>query len=217
MNAQEVIDRVKRKFGDESAVQLTDTDIIRYINDAQQAIVLNNESVLETITTVDLVDGTNEYDYPTDLLILKAVRIKMSSMTSYSSVKGLNVQEFDRQIDGWDGTTFPEGRPVIYTTYRKKLYLYPTPDEDVTDGLKILYAQYPAEITMASDELSVPIQYHNAVVTFCMKEAAEMDEDYQASTIQEAKFIGDLRAANLRDQNITRDVYPTITAREEDL
>ena len=51
LNIQDVANRVKRTFGDESGVQVTDDDIIRWVNDAQLEISRQNEDLLEAVGT----------------------------------------------------------------------------------------------------------------------------------------------------------------------
>lgn len=217
MNVSDIITRVQRSFGDESAVQVTEDDIIRWINDAQRAIVLNNPEVLPTIATVDITKGVHEYAFPADLLLLTSIRAKMPDMQSYQFLPYLNIQEFDRIINGWDGSAFGEsGRAFSYTIYNRSIFLFPTPDKDSTDGLKILYSLRPTEITGTQDALSLAEEYHNAIVTYCMAQANTMDEDYEAAAIHEAKFAGDTRTASFQQHYGARETYPVITVLPDD-
>jgi len=52
----EVITAVQRQFGDESGVQLENTDIIRWINDAQDVIVAKNKVLKAKSTTAAVAD-----------------------------------------------------------------------------------------------------------------------------------------------------------------
>src|SRR5215212_5975441 len=101
MNVSDIKTRIKRTFGDESGVQVTDEDIVRWINDAQRAIVTQNESLLEVTALASLVAGTQEYTLPADILILKAIHIKPSGYTSYISLKGYSFAEFNEYMNGW--------------------------------------------------------------------------------------------------------------------
>ena len=42
---QDVLLSVKRQFGDESGVQVTDSDIVRWVDDAQREISMNNPEI----------------------------------------------------------------------------------------------------------------------------------------------------------------------------
>lgn len=216
MIVQDIITRVQRLFGDEFAVQVTDADIIRWINDAQREIVMHNESVLQIIATQNVVQGQNEYSFPADLYILRSVRIKMPNSESYHTVHHRNLQEFDRQADGWDGTLFGEGIPYIYTTYNRDIFIFPAPDQNSTDGLKLLYSQRPVDVTDSLDTLPLPDEYFNAVLKYCMIQANTLDEDYDAGTIHQAQFISDIRQLSFQRGYGVQDTYPSITPRLED-
>lgn len=213
---QDVSDRLRRLFGDESSVQLEDDDIIRWVNDAQREIVMTSETLLATTSTEDLVDGTNEYDLPTFLLVLRSLRVKQSGADSYTSLKFHSLVDFDTYVDGWDGTARGEGRPAIYTTYSGKLFLFPTPNADVTDGIKFLYSRKPTDVDELSDNLDLPDSYLNAIVTYCLGQATIMDEDYQAATIHQAKFTEDINKQNFREQPRVLEKYPVISVLPDD-
>src|SRR5512138_1815684 len=101
MNVGDIITRVRRTFGDEAAVQVTDDDVIRWINDAQIEVVKHNEGALQKSDLIDLVANQSTYTMPTDLLILRTLRYKFSSMQSFARLKYKSLQEFDELIDGW--------------------------------------------------------------------------------------------------------------------
>jgi hypothetical protein len=216
MNVSDIITRVKRSFGDESAVQIEDDDIIRWINDCQRETVMHNESLLSAVTELDLTVDVNEYEFPEDLFILRSVRIKMSGDKSYKAVEAVNLQQFDRMYDGWDGTKYGTGVPSVYTTYNNKIFIYPTPQGSSTDGLKLLYSKIPTEIVTSADGLSLPLEYHNSVVKYCMAQAHTLDEDYEAKAMHQAEFLGDVRALSYQKETFQQDTYPVITVLEDD-
>jgi hypothetical protein len=137
-------------------------------------------------------------------------------MASFIHVRAANLQEFDRRVDGWDGTLYSGRVPELYTSYGSSIFLFPIPSESTTDGLKVLYSRKPTDVVTGSDELDLPLEYHNAVVMYCMGQAQEMDEDYEASTISKAEFEGDIARSNLRQANSSQDTYPLITVMPDD-
>lgn len=218
MNTQDVMDRVKRIFGDESSVQLTDADIFRWINDAQREVVMHSQNLLEKIGTINTVEGQDEYAFPTDLLILRSIRYKNDSMQSYSRLEFRNLQEFDTYINGWDGTFYGTNDPLVYTTYEDTIYLFPAPNQSTTAGLKVLYSRKPVDVDSALDPLDLPEGYHNAIVKYCLTKAYEMDEDYESSGIQFSQFQNDVNTLMNREKSKGHDeFYPTITTRWEDM
>lgn len=219
MNVGDIKTRVKRQFGDESAVQVTDDDIIRWINDAQRDFVMQTETLLETVRTIDTQAGTQDYAYPTDLFILRNVRYKGSTDTSFHRLMYLNLQQFDELMDGWDGntTTETQAAPRWYTSYENRIYIYPTPFESITGGLKILYSRYPTDISLDSDVPDLPINYHNAILNYCLQKAYELDEDLNAAQFAAQQAEADIKLNQEKQQRDNEEYYPTISIRYEDI
>jgi hypothetical protein len=216
MNVADILAQVKRSFGDESAVQLTETDIFSYIDNAQKDIVLHNDNLLEEIALDNIVTGIKEYLFPSDLLLLRTVRAKISvDAVSYSHLKFYSLHNFDTMVDGWDGSEF-QGVPAIYTAYGRKIFVFPEPQVDITDGLKILYSKMPLPITDVSTLLSVPDIYHTAIIDYCMQRATTMDEELEASAFHKAIFDDKVRLLSNRDQAGVEETYPRITVCEDD-
>ncbi len=151
------------------------------------------------------------------MLILRSVRYKYTTMSSFISINYVNLQEFDDALNGWDGSSYSNARPLIFNRYADTISIFPTPDESATGGLKFLYNQVPTDITALIDPLSLPLVYHHTIFKYCMMQASMLDEDYDPAQLHKAVFDEDMR--NLMgfenvEQNAT---YPVITVREEDM
>lgn len=217
MIVSDVITRVRRTFGDAAAVQVDDADIIRWINDAQIAIITRNDGPLQKTGLIDLVANQSSYSLPTDLLILRALRYKFPDMQSFGNLRYYSIQQFDESIDGWDGTGFSAGHPNFFTVFEDKVTLFPTPDTAVVGGLKVLYNQKPTDVDDAADALSLPLLYHNAVVKYCMWQASLLDEDHDPALMYAADFKEDVDVLKGRETQDSSAVYPTITVLEFDM
>lgn len=214
MNVQDVITRVKRKFGDEGSVQVTDADIIRWINDAQHQIAIANEGLLETVGTADVIQNQPEYDCPPDMSVLRSLSFK-----GYR-VKYMSFAEFNEYIDGFSAdpgiSPYGPGIPEIFMVWNNKITLFPKPDRDVTAGLKIYYVRQPTQVSLPADDLSVPIAYHNSVVDYVMQQAYELDEDLEKSNFSKGKFEQAMMTLNDRNKWTSQEYYPRITTLPED-
>lgn len=217
MDVAGVITRVKRQFGDESSVQITDDDIIRWINDAQDHIASTNEDLLQETSLVNLVAGQQDYPLPTDLLTLSSVSIKTATMTSFVQIKGLPIQQFNELVNGWDGNYFGTGTSYAYTSYKSSIRLLPIPAENVTNGLKFFYNRLPVEVASPVGTLDLPRSYHNAIVNFCLQQAYELDENFQASTAKGEQLASQIHNNKFNDEKNSREFYSTITTLQEDL
>lgn len=216
MIVSDVIVRVRRTFGDEAAVQVSDDDIIRWINDGQIEIVKNNDGALQKTNYVDLVANQSTYTAPTDLMILRSLRYKYTSMTSYKYLPYYSIQQFDELIDGWDGTTFNTGGPLYFTMYEGKIILFPTPDQSATQGLKVLYNQKPTDVVDQNSALALPLIYHPTIVKYCMWQASLLDEDMDPATMYQSNFVNDMQKLQTRETQEATARYPSITTLEFD-
>jgi hypothetical protein len=214
---QDIVTRVRRVFGDEAAVQVTDADVIRWINDGQVEVVKHNDGALQKTGFVNLVNGQSQYTMPTDMLILRALRFKNPDMLSYSALKYKNMQEFDDSIDGWDGSVYTAGTPIFFTVFENKAILFPTPNQSVTSGLKVLYNQQPTDVVSLSDPLALPVIYHNTIQKYCLWQASLLDEDYDPATLYRSDFQQDLNLLLTRETQEATATYSTITVLEDDL
>lgn len=217
MIVSDIYNRVKRQFGDESGVQVTDTDILRWINDGQRQIVMSNEGLLETTTTANSVADQAEYTLPTNLLIFKSVSFKGTGQVSYVQLRGMSFNEFQKHIDSWDGDTTQTGTPVVYTIYAGNLILYPIPETSISSAIKIYYTRKPTDVDSSDDTPDLPLLYHETLVKYCLQQAYEMDEDWEASTSKSTEVAADLSLLKGRDDWKQQDTYPTITVLTEDL
>lgn len=214
MNVQDVLNRVKRKFGDDAGVQITDADIIRWINDAQLQIAISNEGLLETTGTANVVQGQAEYDCPPDMSVLRSLAYKGFRL------KVMSFAEFNEYIDGFAAqpgvSPYGPGIPEIFMVWDNKIRLFPAPDSDITNGLTIYYVKQPAQISLPADELSVPVQYHLSVVDYVLQQAYELDEDIEKSNYSKGKFDEAMTRLNDRNKWTSQEYYPRITTLPED-
>lgn len=217
MIVSDIVTRVRRVFGDEAAVQVTDEDIMRWINDGQVEVVKHNEGALQKTDLIDLVANQSVYTMPADLLILRSLRYKFSDMLSFSSLKFMNMQQFDDSVDGWDGSAYVAGYPHFFTVYEGNVTLFPTPSQSMTDGLKVLYNQKPTDVDDLNDTLSLPLIYHNTLMRYCMWQASLLDEDHEPALMYKSDFQGDMALLQTRETTEATATYPVITVLEMDL
>lgn len=216
MNVSDVMTRIKRQFGDESGVQVTDADILRWINDGQRQIVMQNEGLLEKTAFTNTVALQQSYSLPADILILRSVHLKDAASGSYFKIKGHTFSEFDEYVDGWDGTVVDRGFPAMYTVFENQLKLFPLPETAQANGLKIYYNRSPVDVDDSLDSLDLPLLYHEVLVKYCLQQAYEMDEDWDAAQVKAVEANADVTILRGRDDWKNQETYPVITILVED-
>lgn len=215
MNVNDVITRVKRIFGDEAGVQITDQDIIRWINDGQEEIVVANEGLMETVAQTSIAENQMEFDVPADMSVLRSLKYKGYRL------KYMSVAEFNEYIDGYSAapgiSPYGPGIPEIFTVFANKITVFPKPLPPVeVNNITIFYMRHPTTVTQTADPLSVPVQYHKAIVDYCLQQAYELDEDVQKASFKKGEFDEKMMKLNDRNKWISQEYYPRITTLPED-
>lgn len=208
MIVQDVVTRVQRQFGDEASVQVTADDVIRWINDAQKEIAVQND-LMQATATLPTIVGTNEYNFPTDMLGLNKL------FYNNSRIKYLSRQEYDEYVNPSDPNEVSSGDPSIYTRWGSKFHVYPNPGTVGT--FKLLYTQRPPEVVAVGDSLSLSLEYHPRIVEFCLRQAYEMDEDWDAAAAKATQFDSGLSILKENEYSKDKEHYPTITILAEDM
>lgn len=210
MNVQEVVTRVERQFGDESGVQITENDVMRWINDAQNDIAQAQEILEATATTVS-VNGTDAYPLPADIINLRSV------FYNGRKIDVVSMQDFDIYVNKLfdDPNTPTQGIPDIFYVWGQELRLAPVPNEDGLE-IKLYYSQFPTPVTAVGDDLTLPIKYHNRIVEYCLQQAYELDENVEMSMMKGQQMSSSL-GQMAEDSSWTEHThYPTIVVLPED-
>lgn len=206
--AQNIIDRLKRQFGDESGAQVTDSDIINWINAGQVEINSRNRIIKGTATTPTVI-GTRQYTFPTPR-ILEIERLYYDG----KPLEWMNYEEANAYIVKNDPTFILTGTPYLWYEWGPNLTVHPTPDAVGT--LSLDYIGYPTDVVDGSSVLALPDNYFNALLEYCLKQAYEQDDDWTGSSIKSDaldKSLGMLAEDGSRYQRAT---YPVITIVDEE-
>jgi hypothetical protein len=206
VNVLEIAKRVKRQFGDEAGAQITDEDIIRWINDAQRDLAASND-LLQTTATTKVVRGQDHYNLPPDLLTLRSVRVSGRKLEPLSN----------EQAADWAPNTPQQRQGMVthFSTWALKIDLYPIPDYNDTDDLQLYYTRSPIPVATMDDVPELPLQYHNRIVDYCIAHAHELDDNMEAYKFKMQQFQeGALSIAGF-DQ-VVSDKYPSISVSDRD-
>lgn len=200
---------VKRQFGDEAGVQITNSDILDWINEAQRRIA-NKNKVIKARAVTNVIKGQSEYELPS---------MDINQITGISiNGKFLRAIEFPSAVetviaaDPGKGTS---GEPECWYEYGGKITLWPVPDEDLPDSLRVYYVKNPSEVHSLTDTLSLPDKYFDKVVDLVLASAYELDENFAAASYKEAQVRDDLDEINTEEYTSSHMTYPTITTYEE--
>lgn len=203
---QEVLTAVQRQFGDESGVQLENTDVIRWVNDAQDVIVAKTK-VLKAKSTIAATAEQASYTFP-DEEIYQIESIHYNGMR----IPNMNFPEAEEYIFASDPQNEATGNPALWYEWAGTFTFWPKPDD--TKNIDLYFTKRPTKVTTLTDILSLPDRYYQDVVRYVLQQAYEMDEDLgnaQAKGAQFEQSINEFSEENRTAQNMT---YSTITIYE---
>ena len=210
MIVSEVITRVKRQFGDESGVQITDQDVMRWINDAQNDIAQAQE-INEASATGSSTYQQDTYPIPTDVINLRSVLYKGKK------IKAVSMQEYDVYVNENQGSPNVPlyGTPDIFYVWAQEIRFYPIPEVS-GEEIKLYYSQFPVEVITINDFLSLPIKYHNRIVEYCLQQAYELDENFDAAALKGGQMSASLSQMAEDSSWTEHSAYPMVTIMPED-
>lgn len=198
----EVFRAVKRTFGDESSAQLEDSDIVRWINDAQDEIN-NKNRILKEQADLPATLNQNSYTFP-------ARRIHQIEALLFNGKLIRNVT-YSQALENYIGITGEvSGIPEVWWEWGGKFTLYPTPNADGTITMLYTVRPQPIDGTLTT-KLSVPDKYYQDVVRYVLQQAYLMDEALDLSADQARQFNLSLEDKNEEERTAQHMTYQTIT------
>ncbi len=197
----DVYNVVKRIFGDESGVQLTNADIVRWVNEAQVDISKQNQ-VLQTTATVAVTANTATY-------ALTSVTPKIDTIASIllngRRVGNIPISQAEESISLADPLGTQTGSPQFWYAWGGDVTFWPKPNQDYTMTLR--YVAQPANVTVTTtDVLSLPDETFNDIVNFVLMKAYEMDENPQMMAVKQAEY-----SASVAERGETERLAATMT------
>lgn len=213
MNVQDYVTRVRSQFGDATGIQVSDQDILNWINDGMRDICYTAQ-LIQTRAVADVKMGQFDYTFPTDFLTV--FNIRHAGLV----LEALSIEERDKFIQNADSPTLQttEGIPTHYWVWANTITLYPTPSADLASGLRAYYTRTAAKVLTITDSLDTgfPLSFHNALLDKVLQWAYEKDENWQAAQIKEGQFSTVVNKLAEDAAWNEHEEYPHITVSERD-
>lgn len=194
---------VKRVFGDESGVQLDNSDIQRWANTAQMEIVSSNKAIKAKATTPSVV-GQAVYSFPDE-------KIQQVEALHYDNtwIQNVPFAEAERAIISTDPEKLEQGTPILWYEWAGEFTFWPKPD--AVKVISLYYTAYPEELTGDTDQsISLPDKFYDAIVNFVLAKCYEMDEDMNNAQLAENRFRASLENQMEDERQAQHMTYPII-------
>jgi len=168
-----------------NSVTFADANMYRLASERQKQVLKTitdlKEGYLETTNTQNLTAGTQAYAIPAALRVKRA-EVLYASGGSWRKVTFFDINE---RSAANDSTTiagdFNQQAPYGDVS-GDNINLYPIPDANVTNGLKIWYIAVPADFTATSDTPVIPGEFHRLLADLVAVDVRQMKGEL--STLQ---------------------------------
>jgi hypothetical protein len=209
--ANDVATDVKRIFGDEALVELQSTDLLRWTNAAQREIATSH-TVLKGRATHSIVEGQSLYEVPLSAPVAQIQGVHING----KPLKAMSFQMAQESILQDDPELDAKGDPKIWYEWDGDLYIYPAPAESKESALELFYLAYPTNLTTLTQTLTVPDRFYNQIVDYVLAQAYRLDENWQATAYQDARFRDSMNRHLAKEDIIDSQFYPTKVVLPED-
>lgn len=195
---------VKRVFGDESGVQLVDTDIIRWVNEAQSEINSKNK-VLKKRASISAVPQQSAYVLPSSFKVRQIEGVHYDG----SPLKPLTFSQAEQDILAYDPKLEQEGIPDSWYEWAGEITLWPKPSAD--SQITVYFTEEPATLTSVTDTLSLPDKYFNAIRDYVLAQAYEMDESMDVALRKQEQFGNSVLEMSEEERTAQNMTFQSIT------
>lgn len=195
---------VKRVFGDESGVQLTDTDIIRWVNEAQSEINSKNK-VLKKRASITAVPQQSAYVLPSSFKVRQIEGVHYDG----SPLKSLTFSQAEQDILAYDPKLEQEGIPDSWYEWAGEITLWPKPS--AANQITVYFTEEPATLTSINDLLILPDKYFNPIRDYVLAQAYEMDESMDVALRKQEQFGNSVLEMSEEERTSQNMTFQSIT------
>lgn len=202
---------VKRIFGDEALVELKGSDLLRWVNAAQREIASSHKALKGTATHT-LAQGQTLFVIPSNSPVYQIEGVHVEG----KPLEPVSFQMAQETILKDDPDREASGEPKIWYEWDGDLYIYPASDKELENGLTLYFTSYPTNLVSLAEALKVPDRFYNQVVDYVLAQAYRLDENWQATAYQDARFRDSMNRHLAQEDIVSNQYYPTKTVLPED-
>lgn len=183
MLASALLQRVQDILQDTTGVRWPEAELLRYLNDAQREIVLHKPDASAVTQSVQLVAGTKQATPAGSLRLLDVIRnMGTNGNTPGNVITLIGRGVLDAQRRGWHAETAEAEADHYVFDVRdpKTFYVYP-PVSGTPQQVEAILSIAPAEVTAASQSISLDDIYANIIMDYCLYRAYSKDADFAAN------------------------------------
>lgn len=200
MNLGDIKRRVLTQMGDSNNALITAAAVVDWANDGQLDIARKTKC-LEDSVDIPVVNGTDRYDKPADLMLIGSAELDGYLITA-------TTREDVNSLDPSRSANATEGTPTVVYPYGDSVYLYPIPTSDGT--LRLFYIRTPEPLVADGDVPEIPVQMHEDIVRYALANAKELNEEEDIAQSIRAEYSLRISLSTEEAQNPNDESYPAV-------
>ena len=208
ISAASIIHRATDLLQDQTSVRWPANELVRWLNDAQRAIVKVRPDAMNTTATMTLVAGSRQDLDNASLTPIPAKLIEITRNMAATSTKGavrlVPRQILDAQTPGWHNLSGSVN--ILHYVFDprdpKTFYVYPP--ATTSAQLEVMYSAYPTDIVEPADgalhtavvgNISLPDIYADDVLNYVMARSYLKDSEYAGNSERAAGYLAMITAS----------------------
>lgn len=206
--AQSVIRRATDLLQDQTSVRWPVSELVRYLNDGQRAVIKMRPDAMNTARTMTLAAGSRQDMESAGLSPAPAKLIEitrnMAATSTKQAVRLVPRNILDAQTPGWHNLTGVVNIVHYMFDPRDPTAFYVYPPATALAQLEVMYSAYPTDITEPSDgttytavtgNISLPDIYADDVLNLVMFRAYSKDFEGAGNTDRAASYLAMVTAS----------------------
>lgn len=208
ITAQSIVRRATDLLQDQTSVRWPANELVRWLNDAQRAIVKVRPDSMNTTATMTLAAGSRQdLDAaalsPPPAKLIEITR-NMAATSTKEAVRLVPRQILDAQTPGWHNLTGSVNILHYMFDVRDPKTFYVYPPATTLAQLEVMYAAYPTDITEPADgstytavagNLSLPDIYADDALNLILYRAYSKDSEYAGNEARASGYLNIVTAS----------------------
>lgn len=193
MQAQTIINRVRRQLVETNAAFWSDSELLDIINEAE-ADFHNKVRVLESSAFMSTVAGRADYPLPSNWLSARAIffnnpNTDAPTVDAWYRLSPTNLEKQAQEHSGFlSDDTEDRNKPRRYWIWNRSLYLDPVPDVDGSSNVYMFFKSKPVPLTLATNELNTDDSLADAIEAYVLEKAWSKEKEPDLAQKQEERY-----------------------------
>jgi len=208
ISAASIIHRATDLLQDQTSVRWPANELVRWLNDAQRAIVKVRPDAMNTTATMTLVAGSRQDLDNASLTPPPAKLIEITRNMAATSTKGavrlVPRQILDAQTPGWHNLSGSVNILHYMFDPRDPKTFYVYPPATTSAQLEVMYSAYPTDIVEPADgalhtavvgNISLPDIYSDDLLNLILYRAYSKDSEYAGNAERATAYLNMVTAS----------------------